>query len=662
MFTAKLNLTLAALVLAGAVRSFAQPQSAPAVVDETKLIADLQTGDQKAKADACRELAHVGTAKAVPALAALLSDEKNSHMARYALETIPDLSVDEALRAALGRVKGRLLAGVIGSLGVRKDVKAIEPLAKLLQDSDNDVAQAAARALGKIGTVAAGKAIDNALGNVSAANQLAFCEGQFRCAESLAAAGQKNDALAIYDRLSAIQAPHQVRAGALRGAVLTRGENQGLLILMKAFQGNDFVLVDAAARTGMEMPGSLVTKAFADELSAKSTVDKQVLITKVLGKRADAAALPALYAAAKTGEKTVRIAAIRAIPEIGSASSASTLIGLMADSERDIAQAAQEALAGLQGAEVDQAILAMLNGADANQRVQAIDLVARRRMKSAMPDLLKAASAPEAKVREAALKRVGELGGADNVPTLLSMLTQAKGEQEIDAAEQALSAICTRANTPDECADRISASLASAKPTQKSALLRVLSVIGGTKALAAVRAAVADPNTEVHSAAIRALGSWESADAAPHLLDLAKSSSNPTEKLLCLRSYLNLASSHTDIAADKRLAMCKDASGLAEKPEEKKLLLSALGSITSTDSLEVISPYLEDANTKEEASAACLGIAEKILKPRNVDAKTAAKLAPFLEKVVKATTNAAQLERAKTLLKQASTKAGIKLF
>jgi HEAT repeat protein len=653
MFTSKLNLFLAALLLAGAVRSFAQ------TADEAKLIADLQSGDQKAKADACRVLAHVGTKAAVPALAALLTDEKNSHMARYALETIPDPSVDEALRAALSQTKGRLLAGVIGSLGVRKDAKAIEPIAKFLSDPDKDVAQAAARALGKIGTVAAGKAIDNALGSVSAANQLAFCEGLFRCAEALATAGQKDDAITIYDRLSAIQGPHQVRAGALRGSVLTRGESQGLPILMKAYDGADFILVDAAARTGMEMPGAAVTKAFAEELS-KGSADKQVLATKVLGKRADAAALPALYAAAKTGDKTVRVAAIRAIPEIGSASSASTLIAVMSDSEREIAQAAQEALAGLQGPEVDQAILAMLNGTDANQRVQGADLVARRRMKSALPDLLKAASAPETKVREVALKRVGELGGPEQVPTLLAMLTQAKGGQEIDAAEQALSAICTRANDPDGCSDRINANLSSASPAQKSALLRVLSAIGGSKALTAVRAAVSDSNAEVHSAAIRALGSWESADAAPHLLDLAKSSSNSAEKQLCLRSYFNLASSHTELPAENRLTMCKDASALAQKPEEKKILLSALGSISSQGALDAIAPYLQDVATKEEASAGCLGIAEKILKPRNVNAQTAAKLVPVLEKVVNATANAGQQERAKALLKQASTKAGIK--
>ncbi len=109
------------------------------------------------------ELARIGTKDSVAPLAALLGDEKLAHMARYALEPIPDPAVDDALRDALGKLKGRPLVGVIGSIGVRRDIKAVEPLCKLLKDTDADVAQAAARALGSFGTPAAAKALEDAL-------------------------------------------------------------------------------------------------------------------------------------------------------------------------------------------------------------------------------------------------------------------------------------------------------------------------------------------------------------------------------------------------------------------------------------------------------------------------------------------------------------------
>ncbi|MGB2822301.1 MAG: hypothetical protein WBF17_15050, partial [Phycisphaerae bacterium] len=136
----KLSLALVAALLVVA--------AAPSAADEAELIAILKSdAPQKAKADACRELSRVATEKSVPALAALLGDEKLAHMARYALEPIPHSSVDDALRGAMGKLKGRLLVGVIGSIGVRRDVKAVASVAGLLNDADAEVARAAARAL-----------------------------------------------------------------------------------------------------------------------------------------------------------------------------------------------------------------------------------------------------------------------------------------------------------------------------------------------------------------------------------------------------------------------------------------------------------------------------------------------------------------------------------
>jgi HEAT repeat protein len=214
---------LVALLCAPAASTWGQEDRPSSREQEAKLIAVLKSdAPQKEKADACRELARIGTKDAVAPLAAMLGDEKLAHMARYGLEPIPDPAVDDALRDALGNLKGRPLVGVIGSIGVRRDVKAVEPLTRLLSDTDAQVAQAAARALGRIGTSAAAKAIESALAGTPASNQLAFSEGLFRCAEALLAHGQRDEALAIYDRLSQPHAPPQVRDGASRRARLLR--------------------------------------------------------------------------------------------------------------------------------------------------------------------------------------------------------------------------------------------------------------------------------------------------------------------------------------------------------------------------------------------------------------------------------------------------------
>ena len=128
---------VAAVMVAASPLAFAQKPQASPKDQEAKLIAVLKSdAPRKAKADACRELGRVGTRDAVAPLAALLCNEELSHMARYGLEPIPDPSVDTALRDALDKVKGRLEVGVIGSIGVRRDPKAVPALVKRLGDSD----------------------------------------------------------------------------------------------------------------------------------------------------------------------------------------------------------------------------------------------------------------------------------------------------------------------------------------------------------------------------------------------------------------------------------------------------------------------------------------------------------------------------------------------
>jgi HEAT repeat protein len=643
-------LASAAAPLASGARAPAPPPSPPEEQlppkqMQAKLLAVLKSdATQKEKADACRRLARIATKDAVPTLAALLTDEKYSHMARYAMEAIPDPCVDDALREALGKAKGRPLVGIIGSIGVRRDAKAVEPLAKLLASEDPDAAQGAARALGKIGTSAAAKAIDGALAGVPAPNRLAFCEGLFRCAESLAAQGSKDEALAIYDRLRGLpEAPHQVRAGGLRGAVLARGKD-GLPLLMEAVRGNDFVMVEAAARTAMELPGPEATQALAAEL-AKLPADKQVLVIQVLGKRGDAAALPALFAAAKSGDKTVRVAAIRALPEIGNAAAAPVLVQLLGDAEREVAQVAQESLAALPGPEVDAAIVSLLRCPDAQTRAFAIDLLGRRRVTGSLPALLKAAEDADETVRIASLKVLSDLAGAPELPAMLGLLAKTRSAPETQAAEAALAAICLRQTDRTACAERIVAALARAEGASKLPLLRVLATVGGAKALQAVRAAAKESGTETRDAALRVLCDWPTVEALPDLAQLAKTSTDRKLKTMALRGYVRLIPQQ-DVPAGQKLASLKDAMALADRKEEKKLVLAALGNISTAESLALVAQHLADPDLKEEASMAAVTIAEKIAKSHP------AQVADAMKQVSTATANPQVLKRAKALLKQ----------
>lgn len=171
------------------------------------------------KAKACQRLASTGGAEAVPPLAALLTHPTLSHYARYGLEPNPAPAAPDALRAALSSVKGKLLVGVINSIGARRDPEAAGALAKLLRDPDLEVAQAAAAALGRIGGPVAAKALQDALGTAKEPVRTAAAAAGLVCAEGLLAAGERDRALAFYDLLMQPGVARPVRLAAMHATI-----------------------------------------------------------------------------------------------------------------------------------------------------------------------------------------------------------------------------------------------------------------------------------------------------------------------------------------------------------------------------------------------------------------------------------------------------------
>lgn len=167
------------------------------------------------KAIACKKLSIVGGKDAIPPMAALLDHPQLSCYARFGMEPNPDPSVDEAFRAALPKLKGKLLIGVINSIGFRRDAKAVDALAKLINDNDPEIAQAAAASLGMIGGEPATRALQTALSRTQSPVFPVAARAMLLCAEK-AIASNRARGLQIYQELAANSMPKPVRLAALR--------------------------------------------------------------------------------------------------------------------------------------------------------------------------------------------------------------------------------------------------------------------------------------------------------------------------------------------------------------------------------------------------------------------------------------------------------------
>lgn len=185
---------------------------------EKGLLSVLQSDAKYAgKQYVCRELSIIGTDESVPVLASMLTDEKLSDMARYALERIPGDAADKALLEALPKAEGKAKVGIVNSLGERGYRGAAGEVGKLATASDPLLAGAAISALGKIAGADAAAVLDKVKDSAPDRLKMVAYDACLRCADQMVVEGDRAGALKMYRELNKAGVPQLIRTAALRG-------------------------------------------------------------------------------------------------------------------------------------------------------------------------------------------------------------------------------------------------------------------------------------------------------------------------------------------------------------------------------------------------------------------------------------------------------------
>jgi len=607
LFAAALALTVALS------QQVAAQSSAPK--DEKSLIAILRSDAPKAqKALACKNLSVYGSSESVADLAKLLGDEQLASWARTPLEAIPGEAADEALRTASESLEGKLLVGVINSIGVRHDGKAVELLTGRLEDKDDEVASAAAVALGKIGGDPATKSLLPKLAGGSMTVRSAAAEGCVLCAEKYLADGNANEATKLYDEVRKAEVPRQRVIEATRGAILARGK-EGIPMLVEQLRSSDKWLFQLGLKVAREFPGSDVDKALAAELS-KAVPERAALIVLAMADRKETVELAAILKAAEGGQAQVRLAAIDALGRVGNAACLAPLLEIALESDAELSTAAKDAIVVLHGDSVNKDIAARLGKADAKTYPLLIELVGQRRIE-ASAELLKAAKNSDKSVRTAALKALGNTASQKYLSVLITQAVSPTSPDDAPVAQLALKTAAVRMPDREACAADLAAALDDAPAATKIVLLDILGAVGGTKALAAIGAAAKSSDPALQDAGSRVLGEFTTVDAAPVLLSVAKGDGK--FKTRALRGYIGIAQKSI-MSEEQRAQMCTSALDLVKQPAERKLVMDVLKRYPNLVMLKTAVKAMENPELKKEATEAAQAIAQKLPKTDEVKA------------------------------------------
>jgi HEAT repeat protein len=569
--------------------------------NEAELIEILKTGQPAEKAIACKKLAVFGTKDSVPLLAPLLEDEQLASWARVALEVIDDPAADAALRSSLAKTKGKLTVGAINSLGVRDDAAAAPLMKEALQagikTNDEELVDAAAWALGRIGGDAAIAALREQIANESPATRNAAAQGLILAAEELLAADQGEEAAKLYDEARAADVPKQRKLEATRGAILARGAD-GIPLLVEQLRSDDKKFLQLGLGTARELPGEEVAAALVEELET-APADRAPLLIYALADRKELVDAPAILQAAVGGDDSTQLAAIKLLARADEASHIDALLQAAVDDNADVALAAATALADMQGERINARLIELLPHASGKQLAVLLNLVGKRRLE-ATEALTEALANDDAAVRQAALAALGETVTPEQLPLLVRQCLAAQDPADAAVAWRALKAASIRMPDREACAAELAKGVAGASPAAQAQFVEVLGAVGGRNALRVMSAVMKSGDDQALDAGTQALGNWMEVDAAPVLLDLARTAKGEKYRIRALRSYVRLARQFKMPDAD-RAEMCQKALAVANRDEERDLVFAVLERYPNEHSLRVAKSAIDQPELKERA-------------------------------------------------------------
>jgi len=605
--------TILCLLIGLLAGRLAQAEDVSTISDSARLVAILKSNESSDfdKAVACKRLAVVGTADAVPILAQMLLDAKFSHYARYALEPIPTPVVDDALREALLQADGGVRLGILNSIGVRRDTKAVPLVTSLLDHNHPAVVDAAASALGRIANVESTEILMKALQSEKASTRRAVGDALLICGEILKREGNTDLAIKVFDAVRSADVSKPIRLAAIRGAVLTRGSN-GADLLKELLHADDSAVFELALRIVREMKSAEATRELISSLG-NAPEERQAQIVAALADAGVEEALPAIRKAVGGARGVLQLAAIRAIAKCGNSSDIPALLQVAKSDDAPAAAEAKIALASLGGEDVAEALTESLQKEDARGRLILLEVVGQRRTVAASSVVRELLQSNDPAIRMAAIRTLGNLGQDEDVRLLMERLTGSSSEEEIAALKEALQAACQRVRDREAVAGTLIQYLGKTSGSTRRNVLEILGGLGGPTALAAVADAARSQDADLQDAATAVLGNWLSPDVAPVLWDLIQKNAAPQYRVRLIRGYIRVARQF-NVPDAERLAMCRNALQVSDRPDERRLVMDVLRRNPSAEGLALAVSELARPGMQAAACDAIVTIAEKLNK------------------------------------------------
>ena len=552
----------------------------------------------------------VGKKESVEPLGKYLTDHRLCEPATRALLEIGDHKAIQQFMAALPQVHGQNRITILTALGKLRAKKARDLIRQNAASSNPEIQQAAFYALANLGDPWIIDSLANSIRDAIGPQKANAASLYLLCARRLAETGKKRQCAEICrDLIKTWDSSWKssIFSGALNTLVSVEGK-KAYPDLLAAVDNPDREVRIAALEKSLSISGQDLAKLWLEKIK-QVTPEAQAEIIAMLGRRGDPIARAEITRALDHSDQGVRLSAIEALTLLGDRASWLSLLGSLDRAGDGVeVNAIKNALLRFSDPDLLPTISRALAGSPANAQIALLAILGSRQAKTSVEMIFAQTNNPEQSVRVAAIKALENIASEKDLPRLIDLLLNASSSSEKSTAQSTLLMVCGRIPDENQREGPILAALQNASSEKQVLLLPILPKMGGKRSLNVVLKLIASDDSAIQDASIRALSEWSSVEAAPALLNLSQNAANTLHRILALRGYIRMAGS-PDIADRDQLDMFQNAMTLANRLEEKRLILSGLASVKTLESLKLAVSYLDEESLQEETALAAIQIA-----------------------------------------------------
>jgi hypothetical protein len=335
------------------------------------------------------------------------------------------------------------------------------------------------------------------------------------------------------DRTSKASPVADTRCAALDKELTTLKPKKLTPRLLQLVDDPDTACVGVALAWARTAGGKSETKLWTAKLAGTSDPVRKVMLLDMLALRGDDSAGPAAAAMLADADDAVAAAAQHTLITLDPPAFAAQLPALLKDIPPARLALIRDGVRQLKTGLIKAPLTKLYDTFSDTGKKVALEVIKERRISEAAPLGLAALDSKDEEAVIAGYRLLREIADKRHADVLVAKTLATAGRVTPEA--QTTLAAAARRDASGAYAAALAKALQSASDAQKPAALEAAARLGGDALLKAVEAASASANTEISTAAVRALGEWADAASVPALLRLAILAPDAKRQTLAVR-------------------------------------------------------------------------------------------------------------------------------